>query len=215
MKIIFFLVGILTCISTASIADESIVYCNFGGLPEMKLTIRGGMGASDNSLQIGNFEPVSLGVGSGLMSASFNDKSYTISWDYPASVTISESNGYYTRFGGCSSDSSVSEDAENPIGEEQEPLVLWFQRSICSAAMMTYFFLENPPFLIGQNDELFDFVSEAGNEYSCLITGETVLFGWTNNSGEEMLSRSTKYTFEDSNLIITSDMQTKIFRSPN
>ncbi|MBY5472932.1 hypothetical protein HFO86_22275 [Rhizobium leguminosarum] len=44
--------------ASASAAEPVIVTCKFEKLPQMILIFRGGMGASDNTLQIGQTKPV-------------------------------------------------------------------------------------------------------------------------------------------------------------
>lgn len=77
-------------VSSAALADEPvIVSCNFEKMPPMILTFRGGMGASDNTLQVGQTNPVPLSVGSSLMSADYGAQSFTFSLRLPANVSVS------------------------------------------------------------------------------------------------------------------------------
>jgi hypothetical protein len=75
----------------ASGAEPTIVTCKFEKLPQMILTFRGGMGASDNTLQIGQSKPVPMSVGSSLMLADVGARSFTFSLRLPANVSISAS----------------------------------------------------------------------------------------------------------------------------
>lgn len=63
--------------------------CNFEHLPPMLMMIRGGMGANDNSLQIGQRPPVPLSVGSSLMLAEVGIQEFAFSLRLPSSVSIS------------------------------------------------------------------------------------------------------------------------------
>lgn len=67
---------------------ERIVACDFENMPLVLMRFRGGMGASDNTVQIGNASPLSLSVGSGLMSASDAPYDYTFSLHEPATVSV-------------------------------------------------------------------------------------------------------------------------------
>ncbi|WP_028732957.1 hypothetical protein [Rhizobium leguminosarum] len=75
--------------ASASGAEPVIVTCKFDKLPQMILTFRGGMGASDNTLQIGQTKPVPMSVGSILMSAEYGTQSFTFSLRLPANVSVS------------------------------------------------------------------------------------------------------------------------------
>ncbi len=71
-------------------ADEpTIISCKFEKLPPMILIIRGGMGAEDNTLQVGQSSPVQLHVGSSLMTADYHAQEFVFSLRLPASVTVS------------------------------------------------------------------------------------------------------------------------------
>jgi hypothetical protein len=65
------------------------IACQFEKLPMMLFIIRGGMGADDNTLQIGANPQVQVWVGSGLMTARFGEQELTFSLHMPASVTVS------------------------------------------------------------------------------------------------------------------------------
>lgn len=76
--------------SSAVFAGEpTIISCKFDKLPTMIMIIRGGMGANNNTLQIGDHQPVELSMGSGLMMASFGMQEFVFSLRLPASVSIS------------------------------------------------------------------------------------------------------------------------------
>ncbi|AXA39401.1 hypothetical protein [Rhizobium leguminosarum] len=75
--------------ASASAAEPVIVTCKFEKLPQMILIFRGGMGASDNTLQIGQTKPVPMSVGSSLMSAEYGTQSFTFSLRLPANVSVS------------------------------------------------------------------------------------------------------------------------------
>jgi hypothetical protein len=68
------IIGMTTMITIAA-ADPTIVSCNFERMPPMILTFRGGMGAKDNTLQVGQTKPVPLSVGSNLMTAEYGAQS--------------------------------------------------------------------------------------------------------------------------------------------
>ncbi|CAN7549339.1 hypothetical protein [Pararhizobium sp. LjRoot238] len=70
-------------------ADNLVpVACKFEKLPLMLLISRGGMGAKDNTIQIGNASPVPLSIGSGLMTARFQGQEFVFAVAMPASVSI-------------------------------------------------------------------------------------------------------------------------------
>lgn len=80
----------------------SVTACKFDRLPLMLLVTRGGMGASDNTLQIGNEKPVPLYVGSSLMNASVGAQSLTFSLRMPVNVSVSAQGAdTQTYFGEC------------------------------------------------------------------------------------------------------------------
>lgn len=93
----------LTLAPFATHADEPVVVtCNFEKMPPMLLTFRGGMGADDNTLQIGQTKPVPLSVGSNLMTASYGAQEMVFSLRLPANVSVS-ANGQNTQtfYGEC------------------------------------------------------------------------------------------------------------------
>jgi hypothetical protein len=62
--------------------------CKFEHLPLMLIISRGGMGAKDNTLQIGSNRPVPLNIGSSLMIAEFKGQEFVFSLRMPASVSV-------------------------------------------------------------------------------------------------------------------------------
>lgn|GEM_PF-2767051 len=54
----------------------------------MLLIFRTGMGGSDNTVQIGQHEPVPLSVGSSLMTATFQGQEFVFSLRMPANVSV-------------------------------------------------------------------------------------------------------------------------------
>lgn len=71
-------------------ADEPVVVaCNFEYMQLMLFTFRGGMGADNNTLQVGQNPPVELSVGSSLMGATDDmGATYSFSLAPPANVTV-------------------------------------------------------------------------------------------------------------------------------
>ena len=65
-----------------------MISCKFEKLPPMIMIIRGGMGADDNTLQIGQSKPVELSVGSNLISAKYGAQEFVFSLRLPANVTV-------------------------------------------------------------------------------------------------------------------------------
>lgn len=83
-------------------SDPTVISCNFEHMPPMLMIVRGGMGADDNSLQIGQRPPVPLNVGSSLMSAEVGGQRFTFSLRLPASVSVSApGNDTMTYHGEC------------------------------------------------------------------------------------------------------------------
>lgn len=72
----------------AEVRDETVVVCDFENMPLMIMRFRGGMGANDNTVQIGQGEPLRLSVGSGMMVASNAPYGYTFSLHEPATVSV-------------------------------------------------------------------------------------------------------------------------------
>ena len=82
--------------------EPTVVSCKFEHLPPMLLTFRGGMGANDNTLQVGQAPPVPLSVGSSLMVAEIGVQELTFSLRMPASVSIAApGNDIITYYGDC------------------------------------------------------------------------------------------------------------------
>jgi hypothetical protein len=63
--------------------------CKFEHLPLILIISRGGMGAKDNTVQIGDNKPVPLNIGSSLMIAEFKGQEFVLSLRMPASVSVS------------------------------------------------------------------------------------------------------------------------------
>ena len=89
-KAILILLGFVLTIGQAHSATKEpvVVTCNFEKLPLMIMTIRGGMGASDNTLQVGQTQPVPLEIGSGMSTATHGKQDFIFSLREPASVTV-------------------------------------------------------------------------------------------------------------------------------
>ncbi len=68
--------------------EPTVVACTFEKLPLMIMIVRGGMGASDNTLQVGQKPPVPLEIGSGLSIATHGTQEFIFSLRSPASVTV-------------------------------------------------------------------------------------------------------------------------------
>jgi hypothetical protein len=93
--------SVFACAQTAHGA-ASVIVCKFEHMPVMKLTLRGGMGADDNTLKVGKAKPVRLNVGSSLMIARFGAQELVFSLRLPQSVTVSApDNDTLTYFGEC------------------------------------------------------------------------------------------------------------------
>ena len=84
----------------AATQQPTVIACSFDKQPLMIMTIRGGMGASDNTLQVGQTPPVQLDMGSGLMIATYSAQEYTFSLRNPASVTVSGAGSAFQTFNG-------------------------------------------------------------------------------------------------------------------
>lgn len=78
-----------TATTIAATEEPVIVSCQFDKMPPMILTFRGGMGAQDNTLQVGQTKPVQLSVGSSLMTAHYGAQQFVFSLRLPASISIS------------------------------------------------------------------------------------------------------------------------------
>ncbi|RWA98303.1 hypothetical protein [Mesorhizobium sp.] len=81
------MLGTTTSIAIAS--EPTIVSCQFEKMPPMILIFRGGMGANDNTLQVGQTKPVPLSVGSSLMTAEYGAQEFVFSLRLPANVSVS------------------------------------------------------------------------------------------------------------------------------
>lgn len=80
----------------------SVTACKFERLPLMLIIARGGMGASDNTLQVGETPPVPLSMGSSLMLATVGVQELTFSLRMPSSVSVSApGNDTQTFYGEC------------------------------------------------------------------------------------------------------------------
>lgn len=80
----------LAMTTTTSVAAEpTVVSCRFEKMPPMILTFRGGMGADDNTLQVGQTPAVPLNVGSSMMLATYGAQEFSFSLRLPASVSVS------------------------------------------------------------------------------------------------------------------------------
>lgn len=82
--------------------EPVVVSCKFDKLPLMILTFRDGMGAKNNTLQIGQNKPVPLSVGSSLMMAELHGQEFAFSLRLPASVSVtSQGSNTVTYHGDC------------------------------------------------------------------------------------------------------------------
>lgn len=77
-----------TLAQQGSAKEPKVVVCTFKGQPQIILTFRGGMGADNNTVQIGQHVTVPLAVGSSLSCVIADGKDYVFSLRSPASVTI-------------------------------------------------------------------------------------------------------------------------------
>ena len=84
----------------AATEEPTVIACIFEKQPLMIMTIRGGMGASDNTVQIGQTPPVPLEIGSGLSTATHGTKDFIFSLRHPASVTVSGAGSSSLTFSG-------------------------------------------------------------------------------------------------------------------
>ncbi|WP_447929048.1 hypothetical protein [Vreelandella sp. EE27] len=80
--------------SHGALSEDNLtpIACQFEHHPLMLLISRDGMGGQNNTLQIGDNDPVPLSIGSSLMNAEFQGQSYVFSLQIPANVTVSGSN---------------------------------------------------------------------------------------------------------------------------
>ena len=84
----------------ATAKEPTMIACNFEKLPLMIMIIRGGMGASDNTLQVGQTQPVQLDMGSSMMIATYHSQEYSFSLREPVSVTVSRAGSDSRTFSG-------------------------------------------------------------------------------------------------------------------
>ncbi|MCO8166820.1 hypothetical protein NJC40_03385 [Pseudomonas sp. 21LCFQ02] len=88
--------------SSAPASAATVTACKFERLPLMLLVARGGMGASDNTLQVGDAKPVPLYIGSSLMNATIGAQSFIFSFRMPISVLVgARDNDTQTFYGDC------------------------------------------------------------------------------------------------------------------
>jgi hypothetical protein len=91
----------IACFADVAQSQDIVpIACKFDRLPVMLMIIRGGMGAKDNTLQIGSSPPVPLSVGSSLMLASSGAQEFTFSLRLPATVTVSAAGNDQQTFDG-------------------------------------------------------------------------------------------------------------------
>jgi len=93
-------IGLISGPVLAASEEPTVIACMFEKQPPMIMIIRGGMGASDNTLQVGQTPPVQLDMGSSMMIATFRAKEYSFSLREPASVTISGAGSKFQTFNG-------------------------------------------------------------------------------------------------------------------
>ena len=96
--------SVLICTIPAFAGEPVVVSCKFENLPLMMLILRGGMGADDNTLQVGDNKPVTLGVGFGLSTAQYGAQEFVFSLRLPQTVTVSNNssmNDYKAYSGEC------------------------------------------------------------------------------------------------------------------
>jgi len=87
--ILYSALAFISPLSAHSATEEpTVVACNFEKQPLMIMIIRGGMQASDNTLQVGQTPPVPLEIGSGLSTATHGKQDFIFSLRSPASVTV-------------------------------------------------------------------------------------------------------------------------------
>ena len=194
-------------------AEEVKLYCSFDSLPAITVFYRGGMGASDNTIQIGGNAPVPLSIGSGFMSASLNGNSYAIGSTGVDITKNDDSDVRFFRLGGCSQDPEThSANTETDLDTALSIGFHWSHENICQAAVETYFFLNEAPVFSENIGDIILFESSSGNLYGCTISGHTSEFLWYNKQGDQMTSRSTRYSIVGSNLEVVADMQTMLFQ---
>lgn len=80
--------------------EPKVIACIFEKQPLMIMIVRGGMGATDNTLQIGQAPPVSLEIGSSLSIATRGTQEFVFSLRPPASVTVNGAGSSSMTYGG-------------------------------------------------------------------------------------------------------------------
>jgi hypothetical protein len=89
----------LLWVGIAAAEEPTFVSCTFDHLPLMQLIFRGGMGADNNTVQIGDHDPVQLSVGSNMMMATYHGQEYFFWLRLPYNVSIggigSDTKTYY------------------------------------------------------------------------------------------------------------------------
>jgi hypothetical protein len=89
-------------LAKSAVEEPTVIACAFEKLPVMIMVVRSGMGAANNTLQIGQTQPVSLQMGSSLSTATHGTKEYVFSLRPPASVTVNGTeDGSKTHDGEC------------------------------------------------------------------------------------------------------------------
>lgn len=102
IRLMLFLFFLFLPLKVSAQPVKVAIACDFEKLPLILILVKGGMGADDNTIKIGNNAPVPISIGSGLMSAEFQGQSYTFSLRLPANVSIdSPSTGSVTYHGHC------------------------------------------------------------------------------------------------------------------
>lgn len=93
---------LISPVSARSATEEpTVIACAFEKQPLMLIIVRGGMGASDNTLQVGQTPPVPLEIGSGLMTATHGAQDFIFSLRSPATVTVGGAGSSRTFNGEC------------------------------------------------------------------------------------------------------------------
>jgi hypothetical protein len=90
--------------SAAVGAEPTFFSCNFEKLPTMLMAIRGGVGASNNTHQVGNGPPVELSMSSNIMIAEYGAQEFVFALRLPASVKVSNAGferSTMTNYGEC------------------------------------------------------------------------------------------------------------------
>lgn len=104
MRAFFHAVLVMVLMSPSAVAarEPTIVSCKFETLPLMLFIFRGGMGATNNTVQVGASNPVELSVGSTMMTASLGEQEYSFSLRPPFSVTVIDpGSSRQTYYGEC------------------------------------------------------------------------------------------------------------------